>query len=506
MAAVTEEHSFLSTRRGRLTLLLLCGVAFLDFVDASIVNVALPSIRKDLHFSVQNLQWVLSGYLLTYGGFLLFGGRLADLLGRRRVLVAGIIVFASSSLMGGLSPDSGVLVAARLSQGVGAALMLPAALSILTTTFNEGPDRLKAMGAWGGVAGLASAVGVLMGGVLSDTIGWRWVLFVNLPVCAIDIVAAFRLVSPETGRASRKQFDTTGAALVTGGMLVLVYSLIKAPQIGWGSATTVAGLALSAVLLASFVFNELRHPNPIAPLSIFKIRGLAAANATQLIAIAGFYSMFFIVTLYMQNVLNYSPLRSGLAYLPVTAGVAVASGVSSKLFLKTGTRPIIVAGALISAAGVYLLSRIPVDGQYASDLLPGLLIMSIGLGAVFVGVTTAANAGVPADKAGLAAGLINTSQWLGAALGLAIFTAIATARTSHLVAIDASRTVALTGGFQLALLCCSIFLAVAALIALRATNTRGELEVPAEETSGPTESGEWWPGTPVLNPTAPGVQ
>jgi EmrB/QacA subfamily drug resistance transporter len=471
-------------------LIFLCGVAFLDFVDASIVNVALPSIRSHLHFSVQNLQWVLSGYLLTYGGFLLLGGRMADLLGRRRVLVAGVGFFAASSLLGGLAPSAGVLVAARLAQGVGAAMMLPAALSILTTTFTEGGDRMKAMGAWGAVAGVASAVGVFFGGVLSQGLGWRWVLFVNLPVCALDIYAAFRLVNPEAGRASLNEFDARGAALVTGGMLLLVYALVMAPQVGWNSARTIGELAGAAALLVAFVVNELRHPNPIAPLTIFKIHGLGPANATQLIAIAGFYAMFFFVTLYMQTVLGYSPLKAGAAYLPVTVGVILASGLSSKLFPRTGTRPIIVSGALTAAGGIYLLSRIPLHGSYVADLLPGLLLMSIGLGAVFVGVTTAANAGVPPDKAGLAAGLVNTSQWLGAALGLAIFTAIATARTNHLVAVHAPRAFALTQGFRLALLCCSIFLVVAALIALRATNTRGD----AQEQTEPAEL------VPVLEP------
>jgi EmrB/QacA subfamily drug resistance transporter len=477
--------SFLSTRRGQLTLLFLCGVAFLDFVDASIVNVALPSIRSNLHFSVQNLQWVLSAYLLTYGGFLLLGGRMADLLGRRRVLVTGIGLFAVASLIGGLAPSSGVLVAARLAQGVGAAFMLPAALSILTTTFNEGTDRIKAISAWGAVAGLASAVGVFLGGVLSQTLGWRWVLFVNLPVCVIDIWAAFRLVSAEHGRAPLKHFDIRGATLMTGGMLLLVYTLVEAPQAGWNAGRTIGGLVVSARLLSAFVLNELRQRNPIAPLSIFKIRGLAAANATQLTAIAGFYATFFFVTLYMQTVLHFSPIQAGVAYLPVTVGVAVASGICSKLFVKTGTRPIIVSGALIASAAVYLLSRIPVQGSYLADLLPGLLLMSFGLGAVFVGVTTAANAGVPPDKAGLAAGLINTSQWLGAALGLAIFTAIATSRTNHLLAQQASLSSALTQGFRLALLCCSLFLAAAALIALRATNTRGEPQEVVEPVPGP---------------------
>ncbi|HWC37203.1 MAG TPA: MFS transporter [Acidimicrobiales bacterium] len=473
MATAIGERSFLDTRRGKLTLLFLCAVAFLDFVDASIVNVALPSIRHDLNFSVQDLQWVLSGYLLTYGGFLLLGGRAADLLGRRRILVGGIAVFAISSLAGGLAPSAGVLVGARLVQGVGAALMLPAALSILTTTFAEGPDRFKALGAWGAVAGLASAVGVFLGGVLSQAAGWRWVFFVNLPVCVLDLVAAFRLVPRERRHAPLADFDTRGAVLGTGGMLLLIYSLIRAPDVGWAASRTIGGLGLAALILAAFLVNEQRRRHPLLPLSIFRIKGLAAADATQVIAMAGFYAMFFFITLYMQNVLDFSPIRAGAAYVPVTLGVAVSSGIASKLFVRTGTRPIIVAGALISASAVYLLSRIPVHGSYLTDLLPGLMIMSLGLGAVFVGVTTAANAGVPADKAGLAAGLLNTAQWLGGALGLAVFSAIATSRTHHLLAAHASRPEALTSGFQRALLACSLFLFAAALIAMRATNTRG---------------------------------
>jgi predicted MFS family arabinose efflux permease len=325
---------------------------------------------------------------------------------------------------------------------------------------------------------------VFLGGVLSESFGWRWVMFVNLPICVLNLSLAFRLVNADNGRAPLGKFDTLGAALITGGMLLLVYALVRAPVVGWGNGRTIAGLSISVTLLVTFVLNELRHGNPIAPLSIFRLKGLGPANATQLTAIAGFYAMFFFITLYMQNVLLYSPLRAGVAYLPVTVGVALASGISSKLFVKTGTRPIIVAGALIAAGAVYLLSRIPVHGSYVSDLLPGLLIMSFGLGAVFVGVTTAANAGVPADKAGLAAGLVNTSQWLGAALGLAIFSAIATARSNHLLAAHAAPSVALTHGIRLALLCCSIFLATAALIATRATNTRGE---PPQETVDPQD-------------------
>jgi EmrB/QacA subfamily drug resistance transporter len=474
MATAPLQPSFLQTRRGKLTLVLLCAVAFLDFVDASIVNIALPSIRRDLGFSVQGLQWVLSGYLLTYGGFLLLGGRAADLLGRRRLLVAGTALFALSSLVAGLATTPGALVGARLAQGLGAAMMTPAALSILTTGFNQGTDRVKALGAWGAVAGLASAVGVFLGGVLSGGPGWRWVFFVNPPVCAIVLLGTFWLVSNDRRPARLARFDTGGAVLATAGMLLLIYALVGAPDVGWHSGRTIAALAGAAAALAVFVVNELHHPNPLVPLSIFRIRGLGAADATQVIAIAGLYSMFFFVTLYMQDVLRYSPVRAGAAYLPVTAGVAISAGICTRLIRRSGSRPIMVAGALISAAGVYWLSRIPVHGSYLTDLLPGLVIMSVGVGAVFLGVQTAANAGVPADKAGLAASLVNASFQLGGALGLAIFSAIATARTGHLLASHADAAVALTSGFRQALLAASIFLVAASVIALRAANSHGE--------------------------------
>ena len=474
MTTAPPQPSFLDTNRGKLTLLLLCAVGFLDFVDTSIVNVALPSIRHDLHFSVQNLQWVLSGYLLTYGGFLLLGGRAADLLGRRRILVAGTALFALSSMACGLAQSSGTLVSARLIQGLGAAMMTPAALSILTTSFNEGSDRLKALGAWGALAGLSSGVGVFLGGVLSGGPGWRWVFFVNPPIAVVVLLATFRLIGDDRRRSKLAHFDTGGAILVTGAMLLAIYALVRAPEVGWNTTRTIAELGGVVVLLLLFLANERRHANPLVPLSIFRIKGLAAADATQIIAMAGFYSMFFFVTLYMQNVLRYSPTRAGASYIPVTVGVAISAGVCSKLFVRTGTRPIMVGGALLAAGGVYWLSRIPVHGSYLTDLLPGLMIMSIGLGAVFVGVQTAANAGVPPDKAGLAAALINASFQLGAALGLAIFSAVATSRTNHLLAVHLALPDALTSGFHLALLVSSIFLVAAALIALRATNTRGE--------------------------------
>ena len=474
LPVTTSTSSLLGSRYGKLLLTLLCAVAFLDFVDASIVNLALPDIRDDLDFTVQGLQWVPSAYLLTYGGFMLLGGRLADVLGRRRVLVSGTVLIGVSSLVGGLANDSGVLIGARLFQGLGAALMLPAALSLLTTSFEEGSDRNTALGVWGGVGGLASAVGVFLGGVLTEGPGWRWVFFVNPVACALVLPAVFVLIPRDRRPERRASFDVLGGLLVTGGMLLLVYALVQAPLRGWGDVRTVGLLAGAAVLLAAFVVNERRHHDPLLPLSILRIRGLAAANVTGLIAFAGMIAMFFFLTLYMQTVLGYSPIRTGAAYLPLCFGVGIAAGIASQLIARVGTRPIIVTGALVGSAGLYLLSRIPVDGSYVADLLPGLMVVSVGLGAVFVGVTTAANAGVPADRAGLAASLLNSSQQVGSALGLAIFSAVATSRTGDLLAAQASLASALTSGFQRALLTGSAFLLVAAVVALRTFNAHSD--------------------------------
>ncbi|HEU5007420.1 MAG TPA: MFS transporter [Jatrophihabitantaceae bacterium] len=474
MAATRTGPSFLATRRGKLTLALLCAIAFLDFIDASIVNIALPDIRTDLGFSVQNLQWVLSGYLLTYGGFMLLGGRAGDLLGRRRVLVTGTALFAVSSLVGGLAQNGGTLVGARLAQGLGAALMLPAALSFLTTLFPDGKDRHTALGVWGGVAGLASAAGVFLGGILTEGPGWRWVLFVNPPIAGLLLLAVAALLPDGRDHVSRAGFDIFGTVLVTGGMLLLVYALVEAPDHGWGSASVIGELVAAGVLLAAFVVNEQRTANPLVPLSIFRVRGLAAADTAQLLALAGFLAMFFFLTLYMQNVLGYSPLRTGAAYLPLCGGVAVSAGISSQLLARVGTRPVIITGAVVAAAGLMLLARVPVDGSYLSDLFPGLMVVSVGLGGVFVSVTTAANAGVPADKAGLAAALLNASQQVGGALGLAILTAIATSRTNHQFAAHADPAHALTSGFHRALFTGAIFVLATAVVALRTTNSRGE--------------------------------
>jgi EmrB/QacA subfamily drug resistance transporter len=459
---------------GVIILVLLCAVQFLDIADSAIVNVALPSIQHSLHFSQQNLQWVASGYILTYGGFLLLGGRLGDLLGRRRLLLIGLTVFAVSSLTAGLAGDSGLLVAARLVQGTGAALMAPAALSQLTTSFREGKDRNTALGVWGAISGIAAAAGVFLGGVISQGPGWRWVFFVNPPICVLVAVGALILLARDSGTGSRgaQAFDSQGAVLVTGGVLLLVYSLVRAPVSGWGSAPTIATLTGSAVLLAGFALNELRSRNPLLPLAILRVKGLVAADLTQLIAFSGFFSMFFYATLYMQEILHYSPLKAGAAYLPITAGFAVAGATASQLVTRIGTRPVVVAGCLIAAAGIYWVSRVPLHGSYVTGLLPGFIVMSLGAGSVFVSVTAAANAGVPSDKAGLAAGLLNSSQQVGSALGLAVLSAVAITHTSHLIAARVPHLVAADAGYHQALLVGSILMAAAAGLATRIGNTR----------------------------------
>jgi EmrB/QacA subfamily drug resistance transporter len=477
------EASSLRSRRGVAILLLLSMVQFMDVLDASILNIALPSIKDDLGFSQQGLQWVVNGYILTYGGFLLLGGRLADLLGRRRILVTGLLVFAGASLIGGLAHSESLLIGARFAQGLGAAMLSPAALSTLTSTFRSTRDRNTALGVWAAVSGIGGAAGVLFGGLLTEGPGWRWVLFVNVPFSAVAFVGAFLLLKRERKGAARlANFDALGAFLVTGGMLLLVYALVKAPDVGWGATRTIAELAVAGLTLVAFVANELRVANPLLPLSILRIKGVAAADATQMVALAGFLPMFFFLTLYMQTVLHYSPIQTGIAYLPLTGGFIIAASISSQLFARIGTKPVVLLGSVIGAGGLYWLSRIPVDGSYVSDILPGLLVVSIGLGGVFTGLTTAANAGVGEDKAGLAAGLLNTGQQLGAALGLAILSALATARTSSLLHAGHDTVAqAATHGYQRALMAGALLMLASTVVALLARNTRQTSALVVEE-------------------------
>jgi EmrB/QacA subfamily drug resistance transporter len=483
LAAPAEaDASTLATRRGIAILLLLSLVQFMDILDASILNIALPSIKGDLGFSQQSLQWVVNGYILTYGGFLLLGGRMADLLGRRLVLVTGLVVFAGSSLTGGLAHSESLLIGARFAQGLGAAMLSPAALSSLTSTFRSTRDRNTALGVWAAVSGIGGAAGVLFGGLLTEGPGWRWVLFVNVPFSAVAFVGAFLLLKKERMvRGRLASFDALGALLVTSGMLLLVYALVKAPDVGWGATRTIVELASAAVLLVAFVANELRVANPLVPMTILRVKGVAVADATQLVAVAGFVPMFFFLTLYMQTVLHYSPIQTGLAYLPLTGGFIIAASISSQLFARIGTKPVILVGAAIAAGGLYWLSRIPLDGSYVSDLLPGLLVSSIGLGGVFTGLTTAANAGVDADQAGLAAGLLNTGQQLGTALGLAILSALATARTNSLLRGHETLSQAATHGYGRALLAGAFLVVAAGVVALLTRNTREAATTPAVE-------------------------
>jgi EmrB/QacA subfamily drug resistance transporter len=483
VASIDEapEEMSLSTRRGIAILTLLSLVQFMDILDASILNIALPSIKDDLGFSQQSLQWVVNGYILTYGGFLLLGGRMADLLGRRRILVAGLIVFGGSSLIGGLAHTSSLLIGARFAQGMGAAMLSPAALSTLTSTFRATRDRNAALGVWAAVSGIGGAVGVLFGGLLTEGPGWRWVLFVNVPFSAVGLIGAFLLLEPERMKARLASFDALGAVLVTGGMLLLVYAIVKAPDVGWGATRTIAGLAVAGLMLVAFVVNEARVANPLVPMSILRVKGVAIADATQMVAVAGFLPMFFFLTLYMQTVLHYSPIQTGIAYLPLTGGFIIAAGISSQLFARIGTKPVTLVGAVVAAGGLYLLSQIPVDGSYVSDILPGLLIVSVGLGGVFTSLTTAANAGVDQDKAGLAAGLLNTGQQLGAALGLAILSALATSRTDSLLHVGDSVAQAATDGYQRALMVGAFFVLAATVLAIFAPNNRQSEPVIEEE-------------------------
>lgn len=468
--------SFLATRRGKLVLVLLCSVAFLDFADASIVNIALPEIQRQLGLSISSLQWVTSGYLLTYGSLMLLGGRLADLLGRRRVLLASTVLFGVSSAVGGLADAGWVLIAARLVQGVGAALMLPAALSALTTSFTDGADRRIALGVWGGMAGLASSAGVFLGGAITQGPGWRWVFYVNIPVCLLAVAAIPMLLPRDRRDSTSRGFGLFGTALATSGLALLVYGLVQAPEHGWGSIRTISYLALAVALLVGFVLNEARTSDPLVPLSIFRIKGVAAADLTHLMLAAGMIAMFFFVTLYMQTILGYGDFTAGVAYLPLSVGIGIAAGLTAKLLSRTGTRPVIIVGALVSAAGLIWLSRIPTDGTYIRDLLPGFLLFAAGAGAVFVANTTAANAGVPAEHAGSAAALLNTAQQIGGALGVAVLTAVASAHTASRLAAGESMPDAMTDGFGRALLVGGIITIGAAVVGWWTSNSRSSNE------------------------------
>src|SRR6476469_4959784 len=402
---------------------------FMTILDVSIVNVALPSIARSLHFSRENLQWVITAYSIAFGGFLLLGGRAADLLGRRRVFMVGVALFTLASLVCGLAQSEGMLITARAVQGLGAAIITPAALSIVMTSFDELPERNKARGIGGSIGGSGAAVGVLAGGVLTKYLGWEWIFFVNVPVGALVLVLTPRIVPESRREGAERSYDVLGAVLVSGGLALLVYSISRAPDVGWATARTILLLVASGVLLVGFLVNERRAHDPLMPFHIFRVRTVTGANVVGALLGATLFANFFLLTLYVQNVLHYSALKTGVTFV-ATAGTAVVSaGVAQALTTKLGPKPVIAVGLALLTGGVIWYSQIPVQGKFASDLLPGYLMVGVGIAFAFVPVSIAALAGVVEREAGLASGLINTSQQVGGAIGTAV---ASTVFASHL--------------------------------------------------------------------------
>jgi EmrB/QacA subfamily drug resistance transporter len=427
------------------------GVAYLMVVlDVSIVNVALPSIQEDLEFSENGLQWVVSGYALTFGGFLLLGGRAGDILGRRIIFISGLLAFSAFSLLCGLAWSAGVLVVARMLQGAAAAILSPSVFSIVTVTFEEGAERNKALGVLGAIAGSGAAIGVLLGGILTEYVGWEWIFFVNVPIGLGALLFVPRFVRESKAPDLARHFDAWGATTVTAGLVLLVFALTRAPQVGWTSAQVIVSLVGWAVLSAAFIVIELRSRSPLVPLTIFRRRTLTAANVIGLILGMAVFGMFYLLSLYMQIVLGFSALETGLGYLAVALTAVVASGVAQALVTRVGVKPVLAVGMGLLGAGLILFAQIPVNGSYAADLLPGFFLIGVGLGFAFVPVSIAALSGATGKEAGLASGLINTNQQIGGAIGLAILITISTTRSDSLIEDGVSRLEALTDSYALA--------------------------------------------------------
>lgn len=459
-----------SKSRRWLSLILLCAAQFMMVLDFSIVNVALSAMQQDLGFSQQNLQWIVSAYALAFGGFLLLGGRAADLFGRRRVFMIGLGLFTIASLVGGFAQAQWILIAARAVQGLGAAIVSPAALSILTTTFAEGQERNRALSVWGAIAAGGFAAGVLLGGILTDTLSWRAVMFVNVPIGLLTLALTPTLLPESRERSATQQIDVLGAVTVTSGLVALVYALEQASGVGWGSTRTLILFGIALVLLAAFVWIESQAQDPLVPLRVFRLRTLTGANLIGLLMTAAIASTIFILTLYMQQVLNYSALQTGLAFLPHAIAAMIAAPVASQLATRFGTKTTLTGSMTLAAVGLLHLSRIPVQGNFVRDLLPGTVITGFGIVMTLVAVTIAATAGINDSEQGMASGLLNTSQQIGAALGLAILVAVSTARTEAVLAslgdaADAQQS-ALTAGFGAALIGSTGFAIAGVLVAL----------------------------------------
>ncbi|MFZ0088259.1 MAG: MFS transporter [Solirubrobacteraceae bacterium] len=463
MSPDTPSHT---TPHLRATLLLACLAQFMVILDVSVVNVALPAIRHGLGFSEVDLQWVVNAYTVTFAGFLLLGGRAADLLGRRRVFVSGLTLFALASLAGGIADSQGVLIAARAVQGLGGAVIAPASLSILTTTFAEGPARNRAVGIWGAMGGAGGAAGVLLGGILTDLLSWRWILFINVPIGLLAAFAAQRLILESRGALSTRDFDLRGALSATIGLSLLVLGIVRTDQTGWGDVSTLIVIGAGIALLVVFVLVEGRFAKaPLMPLRIYRSRTLTAANIIVLLVGAASFGMWFFVSLYLQQVLGYSPIRAGLAFLPMTLCIVVGSTLASRAVTRVGAKPLLIAGMVSLTLGLAWFALIRPHGTYVGDMLFPSLLTAIGIGLAFVPATISAVAGVAPAEAGLASGLVNTARLFGGALGLAVLAAIATAHTNAQLHHGVSGPDALTSGFRVAFLVAAAFSLVGGLVA-----------------------------------------
>jgi EmrB/QacA subfamily drug resistance transporter len=454
MSVTAVERAPAAADRRWLALAVLVAAQFMVVLDVAIVNVALPSIKTDLHFSQESLQWVITAYSIFFGGVLLLGGRLADLLGRRRLFIVGLAIFTVASLLDGLAWSEGSLIAFRSLQGLGAALLSPAALSILTTTFREGRERNLALGVWGAASGSGGAAGVLLGGALTSGLNWSWIFFINVPVGALVIGLTPWLLRESRADLAHRHFDFAGAASITSGLMLLVYALTHAAQHGWATAETIGLLAVSAVLIGAFFAIEYRSKAPLLPLRIFRLRTLTASNIAGLLMGAAIFSQFFLLTLYMQQVLHYSALKTGVAYIGLTLTIITFSAVAQAAVTRFGIRPVLPFGLALSTVALVLFAQLPVHGSYFSDLFPAFIISGLGLALAFVPMSIGGLTGVREADAGVASGLINTTQQIGGAIGVAVATTVATTFTSHFVdshtGVTASSGSALTHGFEIA--------------------------------------------------------
>jgi EmrB/QacA subfamily drug resistance transporter len=447
--STAPPHAEAGQDRRWLVLVLVCIAQFMVVLDATVVNVALPSIQRDLHFTAGSLQWVVNAYTLAFGGFLLLGGRAADFIGRRRLFVAGVILFTAASFLNGLANSSEWLIAFRALQGLGGAMVSPAALSIVTTTFRDQAERAKALAVWAAIAVGGAAVGLLLGGVLTEYLSWEWIFFVNVPVGIVAVVLSMRFV-PES-KADTAGVDVAGAVSVTAGLTLLVFAIVKAQEYGWVSARTLGTAAVAVLLLVGFVLIERRSRAPLVRLGIFRVRSITGGNLSMLVVAGGMFAVFYFASIYVQQILGFSPVQAGLAFLPLTAGIILFSAIAQQLVGRIGVNTVAMIGMFTAGVGLLLLSRVSVDGSYVADVLPGILVMAAGLGLTFVPLTLIATNNVSDGDAGLASGIFNSAQQIGGALGLAILATVAAGQTVGSPQEDPARYASsLVDGFQAA--------------------------------------------------------